>query len=180
MNTSIIKKNALWFGIYYGIASITIFTLVYLINFKFFGNFILWGAISLIIPIIFYIVGGITQRKLEGGFINFKNAFITLFTIGIVGYLISLSYTIVFSNVIDKEFNTRLEEVVIESTSSWIEKYSTDQEQIDKQIEKIHEQFANANTPKTYLSQLIWAIIISAIISAIFALIIRRNPPESI
>lgn len=179
MSSSVIKKTPLWYGIYYGITSIAIFTVVYLTNFELFGKFILWGAISLAIPIIFYITGGMAERKQNGGFIKYKDAFIALFIIGVVGYLINLTYTVVFTNVIDKDFNTRLEEVVTQSTTVWLEKYNMEQEQIDKQMEKIHEQFANANTVGAYAKQLIWALIISAIISAIFAFIIKRNPPEN-
>ncbi|NUM31777.1 MAG: DUF4199 domain-containing protein [Bacteroidetes bacterium] len=179
MNTSIIKKIPVWYGIYYGITSIAVFTIVYLVNFELFGKFILWGAISLAIPLVFYIAGGIAERKQNGGFLKYKQAFIALFIIGIVGYLINLTYTIVFTNVIDKQFNTRLEEVVTQSTANWLEKYKMDQEKIDMQMEKIHEQFANANTTGAYIKQLLWAIVVSAIISAIIALIIKRNPPEN-
>lgn len=180
MSTSTTNKTAIWWCIYYGITTIVIFTITYLINFELFGKFLLWGTISLLIPIVFYIFGGLAHRKQNGGFITYKNALITLFIIGITGYFINLSYTIVFTNFIDKDFNTRLEEVVTQSTTTWLEKYNMEQDQIDKQMEKIHEQFANANTPIAYLKQFFWALIISAIISAIFALIIKRNPPEEL
>ena len=179
MQQSFFKRPAFWYGIYYGAASIVIFTLIYAINFEFFGRFILWGILGLSVLITFLILGGRAERTANDGYLKYGQSFLALFIIGLIGYSLNLIFNIVFNNFIDLEFNKNLGEVVKESSLRFMQKYNTPEETIDKQLAALDKQFAVANTAKAYLKQFFSGAVMAAIFALIIAIFIKKNPPET-
>ena len=85
MNQSLFKRPFFWYGIYYGIASILMFTIIYAVNFEFFGRFIMWMLFGVFLLVTFLIMGGMAERKSNGGYLKYVEAFKYLFFIGVIG-----------------------------------------------------------------------------------------------
>lgn len=180
MEQSFFKRPAFWYGIYYGIGVIVLFSLVYAINFEFFGRFFLWMLINIMVLVIFLTMGGIAERKANGGYLKYFDAVKALFFIGMIGYLINLAFTLLFVNVIDPEYNKNLGEVIKESTMKMLEKFDIPDEKMDETMANMDKQLADANKPITYIKQFFGALGMSIVFALLCALFVKRNPQEGI
>lgn len=180
MNPPITKSNYFWYGIYYGVASIVFFSLIYAINFALFGRFFMLMSVGIIILVACMILGGLAERKSSGGYLKYFDAFKTMFFIGLIGYILYLLFTIFFVNVIDKEYNSKLNVVIKESTMEWMEKYDVPEEKIEMQMNQMDKQMAKANTPFSYIKQVLGGAVMAAIFGLLCALFVKRNPPEGL
>ncbi len=180
MNQSLFKRPFFWYGIYYGIASILMFTIIYAVNFEFFGRFIMWMLFGVFLLVTFLIMGGMAERKSNGGYLKYVEAFKYLFFIGVIGYIVNLVFSIIFSNFIDPDFNKNLGEVMKESSMKWMQDMNVPDEKIDEQMLAMDKQMANYNSPLNYLKQLFGGIAMATIFALLCALFVKRNPPENI
>lgn len=180
MNQSFFKRPAFWYGIYFGIASILTFAIIYAVNFEFFGHFFMWMFISVATLATFMVLGGIAERKAQGGFLKYGNTFFTMFIIGMIGSAVSLLFTIIFANFIDTNFYTDLCRVMKESTMEFMESFDNiPEKEIDKAMDNMDKQFAAANTVSAYLKTFfINSGLSSLIVGLLCALFVKRNPPE--
>ena len=178
MNQSLFKRPFFWYGIYYGIASILLFTIIYAVNLEFFGRFFMWMLAGVVILLDFMIMGGMAERKANGGYLKYFDAFKYLFFIGVIGYIINLLFTILFVNFIDTDFNNKLAVVIKESSMEWMEKYDMPEDKIEAQVKEMDKQFANANSAWNYIKQFIGGAVMSALFALLCALFVKRNPPE--
>jgi len=179
MNQSLFKRPFFWYGIYYGVASILIFSLIYALNFEFFGRFFWWMGIGVMALVAFMIMGGMAERKANGGYLTYFDGFKYLFLIGIIGYIVNLLFTIVFVNFIDPGFNENLRIVIKESTMEMMQKWEVPDEKIDLEMDKMDAQFTNANTAWYYLKQFFSSAVMSMIFALICALFVKRNRPDN-
>ena len=69
MNQSLFKRPFFWYGVYYGIASILMFTIIYAVNFEFFGRFLWLLLVSVSIMATLMIMGGNAEKKYQ----DFRN-----------------------------------------------------------------------------------------------------------
>ena len=179
MNQSFFKRPLFWYGIYFGVASIVYFILIYAINFEFFGRFLLFITIGFAIQVTFMILGGIAERKAAGGYLKYGKAMLSCLLIGLIGSLVSLIFSFIFVNYIDPEFLKNLSEVMKESVMNFMQSFgSINDEDIDKALANMDKEFANAGTIVYYLKQfflreLPWSLFF-ALICAIF---VKKNPP---
>jgi len=181
MNQSLFKRPFLWYGIYYGIATIVLFVLIYSINFEFFGHFFMWLLLQFGLLITFMILGGLAERKENNGYLKYITAFKYLFFIGVIGYLLNILFTIIFVNFIDPEFNSNLAIVVKESTAKFMQSFGEiPDDKLDETMANMDKQFAAANEPFTYLKQFFNSALGAAIFALLCALFIKRNPPENL
>lgn len=181
MNQSLFKRPFFWYGIYYGIASILMFTIIYAVNFEFFGRFFWLLLISISIMATLMIMGGNAERKFQGGYRKYGKAFMDLFLIGFIGSAINVLFNVVFANFIDTSFYTNLAEVMKESTMKFMQSFGeVPEEQIEKTMEQMDKQFAEANTPLAYIKTLFFnstpLVLVIALLCAIF---VKKNPPEN-
>ena len=180
MNQSLTKRLFFWYGLYYGIASILMFTVIYAVNFEYFGRIFMLMLLSMLLLVTFLTMGGIAERKANGGYLKYVEAIKYLFFIGVIGYIVNLIFTIVFSNFIDPDFNKNLGEVIKESTMKWMQDMNVPDEKIDAQMLAIDKQMANYNSPLSYLKQLFGGVAMATLFAFICAMFVKRNPPEKI
>ena len=180
MNQSLFKRPFFWYGIYYGIAAIIMFSLIYAINIDFFGHFLMLILSTLGIMAAFMIVGGFAERKAIGGYMKYGKAFTSLFFIGLIGAFITILFNVIFVNFIDTEFLGNLAEVMKESTMKFMQSFKEiSDEKIDKAMADMDKQFANANTVTSYVRQfLLNSTPMALIMALICALFVMKKPPE--
>jgi ABC-type multidrug transport system fused ATPase/permease subunit len=182
MNNSLFKRPFFWYGVYYGIASILMFTIIYAVNFEFFGRFLWLLLVSVSIMATLMIMGGNAEKKHQGGYRKYSQALLDMFLIGVIGSTINLLFNIAFVNLVDTSFYTNLAEVMKESTMKFMQSFGEiPEEQLEKTMEQMDKQFAEANTPAAYIRTLFFnntpLVLIIALICAIF---VKKNPPENL
>jgi hypothetical protein len=182
MNQSLFKRPFFWYGVYYGIASILMFTIIYAVNFEFFGRFLWLLLVSVSIMATLMIMGGNAEKKHQGGYRKYGQVLLDMFLIGVIGSTINLLFNIAFVNLVDTSFYTNLAEVMKESTMKFMQSFGEiPEEQLEKTMEQMDKQFAEANTPAAYIRTLFFnntpLVLIIALICAIF---VKKNPPENL
>lgn len=164
------------YGIIYGLASIVLSLLTYYVFPQGMIVTIVMVFVSIAIGIYILLLAGKEQRRLNGNVLPFSEAVKTTFLSGMVGVVISTLFSIILLNLIDSGLSDRLTEMTIDSTRSMMEKLNLPEEEIEKAMEDIEENAANAySTGKLLLSMVmnsVWILILSLIVSAI----IKRDP----
>jgi hypothetical protein len=128
------------------------------------------------------IMGGNAEKKYQGGYRKYSQALLDMFLIGVIGSTINLLFNIAFINLVDTSFYTNLAEVMKESTMKFMQSFGEiPEEQLEKTMEQMDKQFAEANTPAAYIRTLFFnntpLVLIIALICAIF---VKKNPPENL
>ncbi|MCB9252873.1 MAG: DUF4199 domain-containing protein [Flavobacteriales bacterium] len=179
MENNFFKKPPFWYGLYYGIASVVFFTLIYAFNFAFFGRFFMLILVNIVIVVAFMIMGGMAHRKYSGGYLRYMDAVKALFYVGLIGYIINMVFSMIFVNYIDTEFNQNLQTLVKESTMEWMQSMNVPDEKIDEAMENIDNRMKDLNTPMAYVKQFFSSIAMSILFAFICAFFVRKNPPEN-
>jgi len=170
------NKNALNLGITMGVLGILIFLLMVvlepgMIMLSVFG--ILGFIIAIVLPIIFIR----KERSAQGGFISFGDAFKLSFVGLLIGGLIGTVFQVLYIQLIDPEFAERMTAQSLEMTNQFLG--SMDDETREQML---REQEADTMDRFTVVGQLTsfgFALIFYAVLSLIFAAILKRNPEVS-
>jgi hypothetical protein len=124
------------------------------------------------------------KKNINGGYLKYFDGQVLLdmFLIGVIGSTINLLFNIAFVNLVDTSFYTNLAEVMKESTMKFMQSFGEiPEEQLEKTMEQMDKQFAEANTPAAYIRTLFFnntpLVLIIALICAIF---VKKNPPENL
>jgi magnesium-transporting ATPase (P-type) len=172
----IIKKNGVSFGVFSGIASVLITSLIYALDINLFTSMLVGFTI-----IIFYLVLGVyivskTKKDLKG-IINFKEAFTVYFISAVIGILISTTFNIILFNYIDPSAKETIRELTIKSTVNMMRKFDAPASEVNKAILKIKEsdQFSISEA----LKGSVFSILFSAFFGLILAAIFKTKPAEN-
>lgn len=165
----IIKKNGIAFGIFSGVISILITTLIYVIDVNLFGSW--WiGVVGILFSIVIAcVLLSKTKKDLKGNF-SFKEAFTTYFIMALIGILISTAFSILLFNFIDPSLKETIKEITIKNVVSVMEKFGGKAKDINEAIRKIQEtdQFSIAAQLKGIATSLVVSSIFGLILAAIF------------
>ena len=164
----LVKKIGIRNGLIMSGISVGFYLIAYLFNEDLFANF--WIGIGMwVVFFVILLMSVFSLKKLQGGFISFREA-VSVFTLPwIVNVLISIVFTILLFHVIDTDLATRVSELTIETTVSFMERVGTPQEAIDQTIEEMQKQ-DNYSISKIFLgnlSSIIFALIVGLIVAAI-------------
>ena len=169
MINEIIKKNAITFGVFMGIGSALITTLIYAIDLELFTAW--WTGL---VSAAFYITIAIillskTKKELKGIF-SFKDAFTTYFICGLVGIAISVTFNIILFNFIDPSAKETIKELTIKFMKSTLEKYNAPAESINEAVKNLQEndQFSIVGLLKGSLTYIVINSIFGLIMAAFF------------
>ncbi|MEM9831740.1 MAG: DUF4199 domain-containing protein [Bacteroidota bacterium] len=123
------------------------------------------------------IVAGLELRKQQGGFLSFKNAFLSTLIIIAIGTAISTLYSIVQFNMINPELKETITESVVNNTVGTLESFGMSDEQIDEAVAGIESQdsFGVENLLIGYFTT---TLIGGGIISLIIGAIVKKKEPE--
>ena len=171
------RKNAMNYGLFLGLTLIVITTVMYSVDINLFTK--PWiGVINLLVITGFGAFAAYKNKKSQGGFLTFKEAFTSFFLTFITGFFISTVYTIILFNYIDPEAKTILTENVIKYTASMMQKFGAKAADVNKVIADMQktDSFGLAGQLKGFA----FSIILYSIIGLITALIVKREKPQSI
>jgi hypothetical protein len=136
-------------------------------------------VISVIIPLVVAIFLIIGLRREIGGFWVFKQAVTGIFIMFFVANLLSfIGRDLLFAKVIEPNMVENMQTAMVNSVSGMLEQSGQEQDQIDKKIEEINQQFEKQKNPtigSIIQSQLI-AIIFLFVMALIFGAIFKRDP----
>lgn len=164
-------------GLYLGLTLILLTTVMYAIDINLFTS--TWiGMVNLLIITGFCIFAALKNKKANGGFISFKEAFTSFVVTFVVGFLLSTIYTIILLNYIDPEAKAILTENIIKTTIAMMEKFGGKTADMNKVIEEMQktDSFGVAGQLKGFA----FSVIIYSIIGLITALVVKRERPQSI
>lgn len=166
-----IPRTAIHYGLIGGMAAIAIGLLLYLMNTRGFISYGDW--VQLIVFIATLVMAGNAYRSELGGYMNFKQGFSCMFiTWAIAGFIYGVFYYLMY-NIFDKGLLDLTKEIAVEM----IEKMSNlmGEEVAEEAMEKIENEinFSMSSILQKYLMYL----LVAAPVSAVIALILRKNPP---
>jgi len=172
-----IKSVGLNYGIYLGLFMIVIAVLRYVISIDSFLNWKL-NVLLAVITIVVAIMASVKARKLLGGYISFKDAFIPFFIVSVVSLGIGLILGILLFTVIDPEAAQYLNEQTIEMTRAMLERFGAPEDAIDEAMIKAEktDNFSIANQVKSGVFQVAFMCVIGLIVAAIVK---RKDPSEA-
>lgn len=174
-------QSAIKAGVIMAVISFVITILLYVVDYTKLVS-IIFGLGILFFFIGYVIYSGIQFRKQLGGFINYKNAWIYCYVLLISSALVGLVFNSALYGLIDTELPEKLTQASIENTRGMMESMGAPSESIDETIDKLEADRETMKGRFGVLGQVKstgWSFLISAFISLIAALIIRRNPPET-
>lgn len=133
------------------------------------------GIASFVISLVICVMGIMNYKKLQEGYLAFKEAFTLAFGILMVAAVIGVLFNGLLYNVIDPELSEELTEIAIQNTVEMMEKFGSPESEIDKQVEKLNQ---GVFTFSAQLKNLIWAVPITAIFALILAAFLKKKRPE--
>ena len=166
------KKNvALTYGLIGGLILAVYLFCLYLGGVEAMLSPISWLAHLILIAVA--VMGGLAQRKLNGGHLPFAEALKTVFTICVLAFLIQTAFSYVLMNFIDTSFRDQLTVETMNKVEQFMRKLGAPEEQIEKAIEEASQKNPYS-VSQVLLGFGIWCIVLF-IISLIIAAIIKRN-----
>lgn len=172
-----LRKNAAKYGLFLGLTMVVMTALIYAIDLSLFTAS-WYGILNMLIVVLFGVLSSINNKKMLGGFITFKETFVSFFITIVIGFFIATIFSILLFNFIDPDAKRIISENVIKMTSEMMLKFGarpSDINNVIKEMEKT-DSFGVAGQAQGFAFNL----VIYSIIGLISALIIRRERPQSI
>jgi hypothetical protein len=165
-------------GVVYGIicgAAVIAFTLIlYIGGLEWYNSSL--SILAYIIPIVIAVLAGIKQRKLQGGYISFKEALKTVFLVFVIATVLSSIFNYVLLNIIDVPFREAVMQEAAIKMEKLMVKMGAPQDTIDKAMDDMNKP-ENFTIGKTLVGVLFY-LIIWFIVALIIAAIIKKKRPE--
>lgn len=102
-----------------------------------------WGFVQFFLPLFLLLYFCIEYKKILGGFINFKTAFVLVFGLIASSSFILSFFTILLYNFIDVDFAVLLNEAAIEKTITLLEGMGSES-LIEESVVALEEQDSNS------------------------------------
>lgn len=171
------RKNAAKYGLFLGLFMVVSTSLVYAIDLSLFTAS-WYGIVNLLIVVGFGVVSAVSNKKAAGGFLPFKDTFVSFFITVVIGFFIATVFSILLFNFIDPEAKKIISENVIKFTVDMMQKFGAQPADVNKVIKQMEESdsFGVVGQLKGFAVNL----VIYSIIGLITALIVRRERPQSI
>lgn len=167
-------KIAIKYGCIAGIASVALTILFYVtgLNLANMWSAMIAGILMLIIFAVVVVMSVKAERKINGGHIGFKEAFINGFICALTAYLISTVYSFIHYNYIEPDFFDKMAEMMQRSMAS----YGVPQEQIDKAIDDLLQ---NKDKIKTFdYTRALIGVAFCAAYAAIVGLVVKKEKTD--
>lgn len=166
-------NQGITYGVISGILLILLAVMLYVAGVKWFVHPV--SFLAFLIPIVVAVLGGLAHKKANGGYLEFKDALKTVFTIFVIGSFMSMLFYYVLLNYIDVPFRQALAQESAAVAEKMMEKFNMPQDQIDKAVAEtlngnsfsFGKQFLNFA-----LGTILWFLF-----SLIIAAIIKKKKP---
>ncbi len=168
-------NHNLKYGLALGLINVALSLAILLIDYHLLTS--TWfGVLPLIINIAVLVVAGYELRKLHGGYLPFKEAFVSTFLIIVIAGAISLLYNILVFTVFSPEMADALHQDVIDRTAGMMEGFGADDTLIDQTIADLetNNPYSIGNLMVGYGYSLILGLVLALIIGAI----VKKKQPE--
>lgn len=166
------KQIMLNYGLLLGFTSVLINVVLYAAG-KTYDQHWSVGVVSIIITVAVIIMGIKKIKDLNGGFLSLSEALKTGLGIALIAGLISVAYTLIFTNFIEPEFFARMMEV---QQQKMLEAYPNF---TDEQLEASMEMAKKMSGPvMTSAIAIIGSLFLGFIISLIGGLIMKKSDEE--
>lgn len=170
------NNNAVKNGLILGGINILILFLIYIVDITMIADWKvggLWFLFSLGLNFAF----AFQLRKDAGGFMVFKQAFISIFVMLAVATVLSLVFKILLYNVIDTGIPEQIREASITQIESIFEAMGVDDDEaMSEALTKIEEQDFSMGI-SNITTELFVGLGMSAFFALIIALFVKKNPP---
>lgn len=163
------------YGLYLGLISVAFSIGLFLIDYK----LILQPGISLIpfaITVAILIIAGRDLRAQQGGYLPFKEAFVSSYVIFLIGAVIGVIYVILQYNVFTPEAAAELQKETLNQTVQMLEGFGMDDQAIDEAVQEAEK--TNPYGVKAQFIGLGINALIGLVVCAIIAAIVKKNKPE--
>jgi hypothetical protein len=164
-----IMNQGLKFGLIMGFIQIAIYTLLYIVDKNLMVDFKV-GLGIMIINIVLMVWPVRDYKKMNGGTITFKDAFIICVLTIAGGSLLYIIFSYFLYNIIDPSLADFIKEQSIEKTAGFMERMGVPQEEIEKGIARIEAQdfkMSPAKLSGTFFQTVLFGCIPALIIAAI-------------
>lgn len=183
---SLIKKEGLSSGLLLGLALLVLGIIAYYILIS--AQAAVWLIVvvpivfTMLIPIGIAVYFTIDLRKKVGGYWNFRQATTGIFIMFLVAFAIQyVGRDLLFAKFIEPDMVVKMQDAVVKSTASMMEKAGADQTKIDEKIDDIQKQFDSQKdqTIGSTIQGLATSVIFVFIIALIFGGIFKKEKPLS-
>src|SRR5262249_34751936 len=117
------------------------------------------------------------QKKLNGGYLEFREALRIAFTVLVLAMLAQSLFSYILFNFIDKDFKNAVTQSTLERTEQWLKKMGMPEDQINRAMEEERgkDQFSPARISLGFAVSCIFQFIVALIIAAFT----RKKNPEA-
>jgi uncharacterized protein DUF4199 len=162
------------YGLICGVSVIAYTIILYVAGVEWYTSWL--AFMTFVIPVVIAFLGGVRQRKLQGGYITFKEVLKTVFIIFIISVILDTIFSYLLLNVIDVPFR----EAVMQDAAIRMEKFMIKMGTPQDAIDKAMQDFDNPDnfSAKKVLVGVFFRMIVWFIVAVIIAAIIKKKRPE--
>jgi len=173
-NPGVKSNTGVIYGVITGVAAIAYTIILYVGGLEWFTSPLSYVAFC--IPIVIAVLGGLKQKKLQGGYITFKEALKTLFIIFVIFIVMDALFNHLLLNVIDVPFREALMQDAGVRMEKFMAKMGANQETIDKAVSELSNP-ENFTFKKIFVG-ILFRCVGWFIVALIIAAIIKKKKPE--
>ncbi|MCX2745974.1 DUF4199 domain-containing protein [Mangrovivirga sp. M17] len=164
-------------GVIIGLIFTLLTVIIYVVDINFFGG--LWYGLGVfVLYLILLIIFNSRFRNGIGGYWSFGEAFKYNFFLLLTGGIINTIVGILLFVVIDPNASQIIAENAVENTISIVEKMGGDVSEIEGQLDETYDNTIEQFTLAGQLKSFGIAILVYAVIGAIFAAIFKKKKPQ--
>lgn len=173
MKTSFFKSHIFWWGLYYGLASIGLFLLLYAYKPEWVVGITFSIVGYILLPAIFMIAGGLAERKTRPEGMDYKAAYTSTLLVGLIGLIVSTAANPLMMKA-SPEMQETIMQITKDKTLQRLEAGGLSEEQVDKIMARFDEQASKPQQMKGLLIALLFGLIWFSIMALLTALAVRN------
>lgn len=168
-------NHNLKYGLILGLINVAFSLAVILINYQLMLS--TWfGIVGFAIYIVVLLIAGFDLRKQYGGYLSFRNAFISTLLILLIAGAVSLVYNILVFNIFAPEMADTLHSEIVNKTANMMESVGAEDEVIDETVAQMeaNNPYSIGNLIMSYIYTMVGGIILALIIGVI----VKKKKPD--
>ncbi len=170
-----LKSSALNYGIITGIAITVIYVLLYVVKIELLASFA-FGLIILLALLVIGFVSTAKAKKINGGYLTFKEAFSAFIIPFIIGLAIPTIFLYLLFNFIDADAAEMLKEISLEKAEEMMRKFGAPESDIETALEEASSK--NSYSLGNMGMQYAGTVIFGSVIGLIAALTMKKKKEE--
>lgn len=163
------------YGLYLGLITVAFSVAIVLIDYTLTQQTTV-SLIPFVLTVTILIIAGRDLKEQQGGYLSFKEAFVSSFIIYAIAGAIIVVYQILLYNVFAPEIAENLQKETLNQQVGVWEIMGMSDEEIDEQVAAMQDR--NIFGPTWQLIAYAGSLLFGLIIAAIIAAIVKKNKPE--